>query len=379
MRATLRAAYAVAMAAGVLSCSPGPVDPAPVQGQLLWTVDGAGTGEPAFDGETVYFGGRANEVIAVEASTGRVRWRSPTGGYPPRTQGGLNVLLAGDVVVIGDMGVAALDRRTGVPRWFYDPFALGEEGERLGETRLATDGQRIFTGSSTGHVFALDVQTGRPDWRVQVVTEGNTRLFDPLVSGGAVFIHSRTFTNPIHGAVYALDAGTGAVRWVRTYPYDATRSSRAPSGPMTLAQGLLMFAREDGEIQALDVATGETRWTAPRPPDLNSIDDVRHVRAAQGTLVVTSTTNVVVGYDVATGQERWRTPPTRATVLSPLTTDGTDVFMLTLGGGLLAFAAATGQARGVWAPPDEIFRGPALPVQGAVYIAGSRGLYAFRR
>ncbi|HEX3158474.1 MAG TPA: PQQ-binding-like beta-propeller repeat protein [Gemmatimonadaceae bacterium] len=378
MRTVLRPAYAVAIATGALSCSPGPLDPTPVQGKLLWTVDVAGTGEPAFDGETVYFGGWANEVIAVEASTGRVRWRSPTGGYSPRTQGGLNVVLAGDVVVIGDMGVAALDRRTGASRWFYDPVPLGEEGERLGESLLATDGQRIFTGSSTGHVFALDVSTGRPAWRVQLITDGNSRLFDPLVSGGAVYIYSRTFTNPLHGAVYALDAGTGAVRWSRAYPYEPTKS-RSPNGPMTLAQGLLMFPLEDGEIQALDVATGETRWTAPRPDGVTGRDDWRFVLAVRGTLIATSLSSLVTGYDVASGQQRWQVPLSESSVLHPLTTDGTHAFVLALNGHVHAFDPATGQVDQRWAPPAELFIGPARPVPGALYIAGSRGLYAFRR
>ena len=152
MRTTCRAAISHRRLACALVASE------PLSGQAfdpgrtpLWRVPGAARGTPAFDGDTAYFLARDREVVAIDARTGEVRWRTGTGvtsvdAIFGATTAGTNLAIAGPTVVGADWDVIGFDRKTGERRWTYTAPNGDGPGLFLGQAA----GDVVFTGSPGG-------------------------------------------------------------------------------------------------------------------------------------------------------------------------------------------------------------------------------------
>ena len=104
--------------------------------------------------------------------------------------------------------VFALERSSGTVRWErrYDAPNEGPNG-------LALDGETVY-GATDSDAFALDRDTGRERWR-RHLTSATEQFVDiaPVVHGGLVYLSTVGFPPGGRGAVYALDATSGGVRW----------------------------------------------------------------------------------------------------------------------------------------------------------------------
>jgi alcohol dehydrogenase (cytochrome c) len=82
-----------------------------------------------------------------------------------------------------------------------------------GPNGLAVDARRVY-GATDSDAFALSVATGRELWR-RHLTSATEQFVDiaPVVWEGLVFTSTVGFAPGGRGAIYALDAATGAVRW----------------------------------------------------------------------------------------------------------------------------------------------------------------------
>lgn len=129
-------------------------------GALRWrtVVDGLTVGEPALNetGDVLYVGasdGTKGELLALEAQTGSILWRKPTGTNTPNIIE--RVWAQKDVVIVSglDGTIGAVDAQTGAPRWTYTPPT-----KRLGT--LSVQGTRVWFLLQNGRVQALDVATG---------------------------------------------------------------------------------------------------------------------------------------------------------------------------------------------------------------------------
>lgn len=140
-----------------------------------------------------------------------VRWRFRI-PIEPRDSGVLTAtpLVAGDTVYVQDMlsNVYALDRATGALRWKhrFDAGTPGPNGLALGYGRIY--------GSTDSVAFALSATTGRLEWQHLLVGRIETFVdIPPVVANGLVYTATVGYTPGSRGALYALDAHTGAVRW----------------------------------------------------------------------------------------------------------------------------------------------------------------------
>ena len=115
-----------------------------------------------------------------------------------------------DTVYAQDLrsNVFALDRATGKLRWAkrYGFRNDGPNGIALGDGRVY--------GGTDSDGFALDAKTGRELWR-RHLTSATEQFVNvaPLFWQGLVFIGTVGYPPGGRGAVYALDAKTGHVRW----------------------------------------------------------------------------------------------------------------------------------------------------------------------
>ncbi|MEO1697280.1 MAG: PQQ-binding-like beta-propeller repeat protein [Planctomycetota bacterium] len=296
-------------------------------------------------GDTVYVGGHAQRLHALDRDTGAVRWSFDVDGWlrsSPSVADGL-VFFGAD-----DNRFYAVDAKTGKERW---RFALGEGGEQA--SPAIVDGV-VYFGAFDGHVYALRAETGALVWKRDV---GSGVLSSPTVSDGVVY----SGTNG--GAVVALDAATGEVRWRVQVSDEAVFSSPAVS------EGRVLFTSYDGGVYALDARTGESLW--------------RHATGAAsfsspavdlGVVYVGSNDDHLYALDAETGSVRWRTGLNGAVFSSPAVTDRS-VYVGSSDGRLYALDRVDGAVRwshavggedvNVWTSPSAI--------QGRLYFGSHAG------
>src|ERR1051325_1386642 len=145
--------------------------------RVIWRADGQGWGAAAVDAKKVYFLGAGHDVIAVDKASGARRWRSFTGD-PGADTFGRSVIVAGGVVVAGDVDIHAFNPSTGAKVWDYyaaDRFA------QPGSFIMSTDGQTVFAGSFNGKAYALDAARGAVKWIFDLGATTSV-VSDPVVS-----------------------------------------------------------------------------------------------------------------------------------------------------------------------------------------------------
>lgn len=119
-------------------------------------------------------------------------------------------IVVGGVVYLQDArsNVFALSLTTGKVLWrrLFDAANPGPNG-------IAVIDGRVY-GATDSSAFALDAATGRPLWRHFLVTPA-ARYVDiaPQVADGLVFLSTIGLPPNGRGALYALDADTGRIRW----------------------------------------------------------------------------------------------------------------------------------------------------------------------
>jgi outer membrane protein assembly factor BamB len=262
----------------------------------LWRHAIPGWGEPAASGALVYVLSQSHDVLAIDGSSGAVRWRSRTGGAGGVPWGSV-VRVAGRHVVVGDGDVVAFDRDSGAERWRFAPG--GAAGVYLG----AADDDLVLTGSLAGSVHAVDAASGAPRWSRRLAPDAAV-AFAPAVSGRAVVVTHASLRSELRGGVVVLDR-RGRVRWRHDF-----EPGVAVAGPPVATATLAIVARTDGEIVAFDLRTGRQRrcWPKAAPTALwrNAGRDARALVVVGHILVAGSMSGDLVAYDVRTGAERWR-------------------------------------------------------------------------
>jgi polyvinyl alcohol dehydrogenase (cytochrome) len=140
-------------------------------------------------------------------------------------------------------------------------------------------GGRVFVGSQSGAVYALDARTGCTIWTFQASSEVRSAIvLGPREGGGTT-----AYFGDGRAVVYALDADSGGLLWARKV--EDHRSAHVTGAP-TLYQGRLYVPIASGEegtggspqyecctfrgsIVALDAAAGTVAWktyTIPETP-----------------------------------------------------------------------------------------------------------------
>jgi outer membrane protein assembly factor BamB len=183
--------------------------------------------------------GLDGEVVALDADTGKVRWRvktAPTESSP---------LVAGGLVYVGDWSgkVYALNAKSGRVVWTYQTGDKVKDG-------MAYAGGRVFFGSYDTHVYALNARTGKLVWKTgaqQRLGATGTFYSTPAVAYGRVYIGGTD------GKMYSFGATSGKLRWSHgtgSYVYASP----------AVWNRTVYAGSYDGTFYAFDAATGDVRW-----------------------------------------------------------------------------------------------------------------------
>jgi eukaryotic-like serine/threonine-protein kinase len=267
---------------------------------------------PAVVGDVVYAQSHAGRVVALRSATGATVWTrqlGPTLPFPWGHESGdfytSSPTPAGGMILIGggDGALHALDAATGRERW-----RMTTQG-RVRSTP-AVHGDRVFVGSFDGDVYAAELATGKAVWRY--ATAGHAlRSGDfgydrrsvqssPGVADGLVAVGGRD------GILYGIDETTGALRW--RYDYKLVW----PIGSPAMDNGRVYATNSDGRcVQAVDAKTGAELWRAPTLTNLfgsaSISGDVVYAGDWAGRLYA---------IDKNTGHELWRFAAEGSRILS---------------------------------------------------------------
>lgn len=223
----------------------------------------------------------------------------------------------------------ALDLDTGELLWYHQVHPHDLFDRDLVHTMtvpIAADRHLTVATGKGGVVVGLDPETGEAQWSTPVgrhqnddLTElpGPTEVYPgtyggvispPASADGTVYVavvNAPTLLSPdqkayigstlgvADGAVVALDATTGAIRWSTAVPGD-------PMGAATVVNDLVLTSLLDGQILALDRATGTIVWRTTAPGGINGW------MAAAGDLLVVPVGNAepprLVAYRLPAGR-----------------------------------------------------------------------------
>ena len=224
---------------------------------------------PAVSGGLVYFGSYDGNFYAVDAATGQQKWKFQTAGekrfaakhlhgVQPATESApdpFDFYLSSPVVWqgavffgSGDGNVYALDAASGEVKW---KFPTGD----VVHASPAIAGGTLFVGSWDTYFYALDANTGRLKWRFKTGEDDNIHnqtgiQSSAIVSDGMVYFGCRDAN------LYALDAATGEKRFALN-----NKGSWVIASP-AVYQGRLYFTTSDsGLFHAVDARTGAEIYT----------------------------------------------------------------------------------------------------------------------
>jgi alcohol dehydrogenase (cytochrome c) len=207
--------------------------------------------------------------------------------------------------------------------------------ESGGPNGLALAGGRLYGNTDAG-TFALAARSGRELWLTRLTTRANPITIAPAVAGGLVFTSTTGQAPGGRGALHALDAETGAIRWrfdtirgpwrfpeargggawgtptfddrgnvywgtANPYPWGGT--PRRPNGGSYPGPALYTDS-----LLVLDARTGELRWhDQVTPHDVRDHDFHLPPLQAGGLVIGAGKAGRVIAWDRETRARAWET------------------------------------------------------------------------
>ena len=146
---------------------------------------------------------------------------------------------------------------------------------------------------SDDYVYALDLKTGKQNWKVQMKESAFSSL---AIAGSTVYFGSNTgyFGNE-GGVFFALDAQTGQEKW----SYKLKKKNLASASP-AVANGAVYFRDMVGNLYALDTQTGKLIWS------FNSKGELTVAAVFDGKVYFGDSKGSVYGVDAKTGEQIWK-------------------------------------------------------------------------
>jgi outer membrane protein assembly factor BamB len=306
-------------------------------GERLWRTETAapdddstnvGGGVALADGVAYVSTGRAS-LLALDASSGKIRWRQPL-GTPARAAPTIadNRLFVPTL----DEQLTAFARADGARLWSYQGGAV--DTGLLGLPSPACAEALVVAGFGSGDLACLRVEDGTVTWTDGLgAARGRTSLADlsavramPAIAQGTAYAVS------FGGLCVGIDLRTGRRLW--------TREIASQESPW-LAGDWLFILSLDQHVAAVNRLDGAVAWVAELPqfedPKARTgpIHWVGPVLAGD-RLIVAGSTEEALAISPYTGAILGRQPLTAAAAISPIVADGTVLFV-TNDGSLLAF------------------------------------------
>ena len=242
--------------------------------------------------------------------------------------------------------------------------------ERAGDASgggLAVVGGTLFVSTGYGELHALDAATGAERW----VQRLDAPITTPKVAGGLVYLVSRD------NRAWALDAGNGRIQWELPAAPSASVMATAPAPAIADRAVLLPFG--SGEILAALRQSGIRVWGssvsgARRGVAYNDVGDITGDPVLSGNVAYAGTSaGRMVALSVASGERLWTA---NEGAVSPLVVAGGSVFGVTDRAQLVRLDSTTGEV--LWRSDLPFYRNARLKRRQGIFahfgpvLAGGR-------
>ncbi len=199
---------------------------------------------PAVWNGAVYFGSGDGNIYALNAASGKLRWKFKTGDVVHSSPA-----ISDGVLFIGswDSYLYALDAATGKEVWKFktgeDPAIHNHIG--IQSSPAVVDGT-VYFGCRDSNLYAVDAKTGKQRWFFS--TKGSWVNNSPAVYEGKVY-----FGTSLPGYLHALNSKSGELAF--------TLDTKVPTfASIAIAKGMLYFGTFDGKVTAVDLQTQKPAW-----------------------------------------------------------------------------------------------------------------------
>jgi outer membrane protein assembly factor BamB len=244
---------------------------------------------------------------------------------------------------------------------------------------------KVFSASRIGDVFAFDVATGKEIWQADLSDIKNERNFwdnrvSALIAGGPVAGLNKIFLGSESGKVFALDAQTGELVWQADIKGEVIT-------PPAIDAGILVVNSASGIMKAFDANTGDVLWEVEQDvPALTLRGISAPVIASGGVLIGTGKGDVNV-YILEKGQQGWTTEVGEASGSTELervidvdaspVVFGDKIYAISARGNLVAIELKSGRI--LWKRQYSSYRQISV-YRNDIYITTTRGhVYALNR
>jgi outer membrane protein assembly factor BamB len=241
--------------------------------------EGGPNSTPTLDGDLLFTLGRHGQVFCLDASDGRVVWKTDLMKDHRLTEPGQDwwgfsgsPLVEGDLVILnaGTHGMA-FNKKTGKVAWstgksangYASPVPFDAGGRR---------GVAVFAAKSLG---AVDAKTGSELWALPWKTSYGINAADPIFSDGHVFVSSGYRTG---GGLFKIDGAKLTEVWRSQEMHNQMNPSLLLGGHLYGISGQNGYS---GDLRCVEFMTGKVKWKEPAT-------GMGSVMAADGKLIVLS-------------------------------------------------------------------------------------------
>ncbi len=211
-----------------------------------------------------------------------------TGGRPFSPAADANAVFA-----VSSGNVQRLNLQNGGQAWKFDA------GTRL-SAGVGVGGGLVLAGGGKGELFALDIATGQPRWKVRLSSE---------VTGQLLAMNDTVIARTGDGRVHGLSTVDGSRKWL--YSRNLPSLSLRGSGGLLARDGVIFAGFPGGKLVALNAANGAQLWEAtvalPRgATELERVADVMGNPVADDKRVcAVAYQGRVACFDLKTGTPLW--------------------------------------------------------------------------
>jgi outer membrane protein assembly factor BamB len=324
---------------------------------------GAVSSSPSVENGILYVGSQDKNIYALNANDGSLIWKFATQA-PVESSVAVS---DGKVYTGGDDGyVYCLDANTGNKQW--QTFVNGNLPFTFGNLILkpspAVANGAVYIGSLDTYLYALDAITGNINWK--------TKANGPIESSPAYFNGAVYFTaeEPNAGALYKLDANTGAVLWKKEMSYQPSfTGGNEMLGSPSVAAGYVFASSNWGDYYCFNITTGEMNWKFSDPTATEFIVSSPIYVNKDGdtpTVLLIDKFNLASVY-LSNGWTQWTTYTGDELYVSPSYADG-KVYMATSQRHILIFdTASNGTKIATVTLPSSTWSSPTI-ANGRLYI-----------
>lgn len=275
----------------------------------------------AFDKGVIYVTTGFGEVFALNAQTGKQIWKSDL-GVPivnsPIASGG-RVFVSSQ-----DNHFVALAEADGRKLW--DHQAISESAGILESTSAAVAGDFVIAPYTSGELYALSIQNGRPAWSDTLTSSGAPTALSELddIAGRPVVDRDMVFAISHAGIMVAINLTTGERVWSRDIGGIQTPWAAGDFVYVATTDDLVLcLARKDGRVKWMhqlqrwedpDGKSGRITWAGPV--------------LVSDRLILVSSIGTAVSLSPYTGELMGRTEIPSGAYIAPVVANGT-LYLLT--------------------------------------------------